>query len=605
MASQLGPFGYPRPARHYSRSATIYQIYPASFCSSGTIDNGGLGDLKGIISKLDYIASIGVDVIWLSPILKSPMVDMGYDISDYQEIDWRYGTMSDLDELIQEAKKRGLEVVMDLVVNHTSDQHEWFQQSRRRENGKDDWYIWRKGVVRDGKEGPPNNWEAAFGGSVWTYDELRKEWYLHLFAVEQPDLNWENEEVRKSVLGMMRWWLEKGVKGFRMDVINFISKDQRFLDGEIRKEGFLQSGGEYYACGPRLHEYLQEIGALLKEFDAFSVGEMPGVHDETEIVKAVTQERGELGMAFQFEIVDIDHQPSGKWEPRKFEVKELRRIVDKWQRFMLENGGWNAIYMENHDQSRTVSRYADDSDEMRMISAKMLAAHMALQSGTIFVYQGQELGMKSMPKDWPEEKYKDIEMLNFWHQVLRDFPDDKERQKSYWDQIQLLARDNARTPMQWSAAPNAGFIPENQQPWMSIHPDFRKWNADTIVADEGSSFHYWSRLLALRKKHEDLFIYGDFDMIRDNSEVIAYVRTEDLDIESKRQAMIVTNFAKNETWWDVPQKYSGLILEGGALGKNVLPEFRNYNTSNEVRGSSVKLRPLEVLIAMSRKLQRT
>ena len=552
-STERGPFNYPRPQRKWWKESTVYQIYPASFCSSGTIPhNGGYGDLRGITSKLPYIKSLGVDIIWLSPILQSPQVDMGYDISDYQEIDWRYGGMGDFEGMMGEARRVGLKVVMDLVVNHSSDQHEWFRQSRKKEGGKGDWYIWKKGTMVDGKEREPNNWGAAFGGSAWTYDEGRKEWYLHLFAKEQPDLNWENEEVRKAVLDMMRWWLEKGVDGFRMDVINFISKDQRFPDGEtIMADGY-GHGGDYFACGPRLHEYLQEIGALLKEFDAFSVGEMPGVHDEKEIVKGVGQDRGELAMAFQFEIVDMDHKPEGKWIHQEFKPSRLRTIVNRWQRFMLENGGWNALYMENHDQGRTVSRYASDAPEMRMISAKMLAAHLALQSGTVFVYQGQELGMIDVPREWGPEKYKDLEMQNHWQQVLKEHPNDTKLQKAYLEQYRLVGRDNARTPMQWTRGKHAGFMPEDvdQKPWMDIHPDYEQWNADAIVKDKDSSFHYWRRLLDLRKEEKDLFVYGNFELLEDESEeVVAYLRTEDSQSSSKKQALVICSFSKDEVWW--------------------------------------------------------
>ena len=527
---------------------------------------------------------------------------MGYDISDYQAIDEIYGTMEDWEELKTKVKEKGLKLVMDLVVNHTSDQHDWFQQSRKKEGGKEDWYIWRP--ARKGENGermPPNNWESAFSGSVWEWNEGRQEYYLHLFAKEQPDLNWENEDVRREVLGMMRWWLEKGVDGFRMDVINFISKDQRFPDGEKTREGLLQSGVEYFACGPRLHEFLQEIGSLLKEFDAFSVGEMPGVHDEKEIIKGVAQDRGELGMAFQFEIVDMDHMPEGKWLPRKFKPKMLRDVVSKWQRFMLENGGWNACYMENHDQARTVSRYASDTSELRMISAKMLAAHLALQSGTTFVYQGQELGMASMPRDTPMDKYMDIEMRNHWAQVLREHPDDEKMQEMYKGQYRLIGRDHARTPMQWNNGKHAGFSPEGIQPWMSIHQDYETWNADAIVEDKDSSFHYWRKLLELRKKEKDLFVYGDFEMLdleNRYDDVVAYVRVEDSQSASARKALVITSFSMEDVWWEVPDKYADIILEGQKL-RNILQELRNYSSENEIKDRSIRLRPFEVLVAIA------
>ena len=535
---------------------------------------------------------------------------MGYDISDYKAIDSRYGSMADHDELLSECHKRGLKYVMDLVVNHTSDQHQWFEESRKAGKGgggKRDWYIWREGKKgEDGVIKEPNNWESAFSGSAWTWDEESREYYLHLFAGQQPDLNWDNEEVRREVLGMMRWWLEKGVDGFRMDVINFISKEPGLPDGEVAKDGYLQSGVKWFACGPRLHEYLREIGELLREFGAFSVGEMPGVHDEREIVKAVNEERGELAMAFQFEIVDMDHMPEGKWEPRRFRPSVLKEVVRKWQRFMIENGGWNALYMENHDQGRTVSRYADDSEEMRMKSAKLLAGHLALQCGTVFVYQGQELGMADVPRDWGLEKYKDVEQRNHWKTVLRDHPNDQAKQKMYKDQYRLIGRDNARTPMQWNAEKYAGFMPENVsgEPWMDVHPDFRKWNADALLDDKDSAFYYWKQLLKLRKQEKDLFVYGDFEMLDTDNEfedVIAYGRTEEVSDATKKKALIIANFGKAEVCWLVPAKYTDMLFAAGKLRKDVVvPELRNYGEENEVEGTAIRLRPLEIIVAISR-----
>jgi glycosidase len=371
----------------------------------------------------------------------------------------------------------------------------------------------------------------------------------------------------------------------------------------VREEGFLQSGSEHYACGPRLHEYLKEIGGLLREFDAFSVGEMPGVHDEREIVKAVGQERGELAMAFQFDVVGMDHMPEGKWLPRRFRPSMLREVVSKWQRFMLENGGWNALYMENHDQGRTVSRYASDEPELRMVSAKMLAAHLALQCGTVFVYQGQELGMANMPRDWGVDKYKDIEMRNHWEGVLRDHPNDEKLQMMYKDQYRVLGRDNARTPMQWNGSKNAGFMPEGGEPWMSIHPDYEKWNAESIVQDKDSSFHYWRKLLDWRKTEKDLFVYGDFEMLdleNQHEEVIAYVRTEDSKSDTKKRAMVITSFSKENVWWPVPEQQVPILFDGERLKTEVVvKELGNYSSDIEVKDRAIRLRPLEVLIMMT------
>lgn len=598
------------------REASVYQIYPASYKDS---TGSGRGDIPGIISKLDYIAQLGVDIVWLSPILKSPQVDMGYDISDYRDIDPLYGNMDDHDRMIKGLHERGLKYVMDLVVNHTSDQHEWFKQSRSsKDNPYRDWYFWRPARYDDqGNRIPPNNWEAAFSGSAWEWDETTQEYYLHIFAKEQPDLNWENPKVVEAVHEIIRFWLERGVDGFRMDVINFISKDPRLPDNRIWKPGFLQMGVEHFACGPRLHEFLQGIGKILQEYNAFSVGEMPGVTDTREILKGVGQDRGELAMAFQFEIVDMDHQRGSKWLPRPFDVREFKQIVNKWQRFMLDNGGWNALYMENHDQGRTISRYCDESEEYRMKSSKLLASHLAFQSGTVFVYQGQELAQINVPEEWGLEEYQDLEVINHWKTVLEAYPDDKEQQAVFKKQYRRIGRDNARTPMQWKPTDHdyAGFSPEPagsdkvSKPWMSIHPDFKRWNAETLVADKGSSFHYWRRVLQFRKAHKDIFVYGDFEMLDfEHEHVVAYVRTADNAGVEPSRCLVITHFGGEDTWWRVPGNVTDILFDKkGLREKAIIPDLRNYTSEggeNEVkRGDdgkwAIKLRPWEVVVALS------
>jgi len=610
-----------RPA--WWREASVYQIYPASFKDS---TGSGRGDIPGIISKLDYIAQLGVDIVWLSPILRSPQVDMGYDISDYRDIDPIYGTMEDHDQLIKGLHDRGLRYVMDLVVNHTSDQHEWFRQSRSsKDNPYRDWYFWRPARYDEqGRRMPPNNWESAFSGSAWEWDAGTQEYYLHIFAKEQPDLNWENPKVVAAVHEIIRFWLDRGVDGFRMDVINFISKDPALPDNKIYKPGFLQMSVEHFACGPRLHEFLQGIGKILKEYDAFSVGEMPGVTDAREILNGVGQDRGELAMAFQFEIVDMDHERQSKWLPRKFDPCELKQIVNKWQRVMLENGGWNALYMENHDQGRTISRYCDESEEYRMKSSKLLASHLGFQSGTVFVYQGQELAQINVPKDWGLEEYQDLEVINHWRTLLEEYPDDKEKQAVVKKQYRLVGRDNARTPMQWkpTAEDYAGFSPEpasaneganaaTTKPWMSIHPDFKQWNAETLVADKNSSFHYWRRVLQFRKAHKDIFVYGDFDMLDfEHEHVVAYVRTAEGKDRGGNlsRCLVITHFGGDGTWWTVPESVSDILFDHVGLRDNaVIAGLRNYiseGKGNEVkRGAdgkwAINLRPWEVVVALS------
>ncbi|KAK5193558.1 hypothetical protein LTR92_006929 [Exophiala xenobiotica] len=652
------------PLRHaWWKESTVYQIYPASFKSACAItsspsDSGSheamiKGDLRGIISKVDYLSRLGVDMVWLSPILASPQVDMGYDISDYRAIDPMYGTMADHDELIAALHARGMKYVMDLVVNHTSKEHEWFVESRSsKSNPKRDWYYWRppRYCQETGERMPPNNWESVFSGPAWTFDHDTGEYYLHLFAQEQPDLNWDNPSVRTAIHDMIRFWLDKGVDGFRMDVINFISKEPGLPDADKVKPGFLQPGLHRYACGPRLHEYLQGIGKILIEYHAFSVGEMPGVYDTREILKGVGQDRGELAMAFQFEIVnmDVDGSKGSKWFHRPFQPRELKAIVSKWNTFMIENGGWNAVFMENHDQGRSVSRYADESEAYRLKSAKMLAAHLGFQSGTVFVYQGQELAQIDVPREWGMDEYKDIEVLNHWKQVLRDYPDDVEMQRKFREQYRRIGRDNARTPMQWNADERTfgGFLPDDEpeppptgkdaklpkdaprdvderklrkKPWMRVHEDYKVWNAENQVADENSAFHYWRRVFRLRKEFKDVFVYGDFKMLDDEHEcVVAYLRMDDSvsskeDHAKKRKGLIVTNFSGKELWWTVPLMAKDLLLIEEAAGRlrlrkeAILDDLRNYvengEKKNDVRResdgqSSIRLRPWEVIVAM-------
>lgn len=577
--------------RTWWKESTVYQIYPASFKDS---NGDGWGDIPGIISKLDYLKSLGADIVWLSPILKSPQEDMGYDISDYRDIDPLYGNMEDHDTLIKGLHDRGMKYVLDLVVNHSSDQHPWFQQSRSsKDNPYRDYYIWRPAKYdQDGNRVPPNNWESAFSGSAWEWDETTQEYYMHLFAKGQPDLNWENPKVVKEVHDIIRFWLDRGVDGFRMDVINFISKEPGLPDAEITKPGFLQHGTKYFACGPRLHEFLRGIGTILKEYDAFSVGEMPGVTDVNEILKGVGQDRGELAMAFNFDIVGIESGPDSKWQPKPFSLTELKRITNKWQTFMPNNGGWNAIYMENHDQSRTVSRYGSDAPEFRTLSAKMIASHLGLQSGTLFVYQGQEWGQSNMPRDWDLSHYKDIECLNHWKTVLRDHPDDKSFQEKTKHQYWLIGRDNARTPIQWNANDQyAGFTTSNpaKEPWMDVHPDYVDWNVEAAVADPDSVFHYWRKLLALRKQEVDTLIYGSFEMLDIlGEEVCAYVRTAD----NGRRALVIGNWTEKEVQWTVPENVLGLLKD------SVLPEFQNYKDLPAIEGGVVKLRPYETIVAI-------
>lgn len=404
------------------KEAVVYQIYPASFLDS---NGDGWGDVKGITSKLDYLKDLGIDVIWLSPIYKSPQADMGYDIADYEDIDPSYGTLADVDNLIHETKKRGMKLVMDLVVNHTSEEHAWFLDSRSsKESKKRDWYIWKPAKYdADGNRQPPNNWAQILGeaNSAWTWDEKTQEYYLSLFTPEQPDLNWENPDVREAVHNILRFWLDRGVSGFRMDVINLISKVQTFPDAPISvKDAKYQPGDKYFANGPRLHEWLKELRRdVLSKYDTLTVGEMPFVRDEDEVIKVVGSESGELNMIFNFDLVDIDNVPGDfKYTLHPWDARDLKKIVNRLQRLMLERDGWNTLYVENHDQPRSISRYTDDSDEWRSYGAKLLCLMQTTLAGTLYVYQGEEIGMRNIPKEWGPEEYKDIESINFFKKYV-------------------------------------------------------------------------------------------------------------------------------------------------------------------------------------------
>ncbi|KAI4097369.1 MAG: hypothetical protein LQ344_000468 [Seirophora lacunosa] len=540
------------------KEAVVYQVYPASFKDT---NKDGWGDIQGIASKLDYLKDLGVDVVWVSPMYKSPQADMGYDISDYKTIDPIYGTNDDLAYLQSELTRRDMKLMMDLVVNHTSDQHPWFLESRSsRSSPKRSWYIWKDPHRdEDGKPLPPNNWSQMLGeaNSAWTYDESTDQYYLSIFTPEQPDLNWENPDVRTAVHDVMKYWLDKGACGYRMDVINLISKDQRFPDAEpsLGPDKKYHPGGKYFVNGPRMHEYLQEIKhEVLEKYGAITVGEMPGVLDIEEIVRTVKSGTGELNMIFIFDIVDIDNVPGKvRMALQDWTVKDLRRILDRWQRIMIGRDGWNSVFCENHDNPRSVSRYTDDSDKYRTYGATLLALMQTTLNGTLYVYQGQELGMRNFPKSWdPLKDYKDIEAINFWKKSLDLFGSNAEELVKQRKVLEKKARDHARTPMQWNAGMNAGFTDDGVTPWMRVNDDYREVNAEKQLSNESehlSVWQFWQRGLANRKTRKDVFTYGDFETVGlESEEVLAYVRTGK---ESGRW-LIVLNFSGKEVDWPLP-----------------------------------------------------
>lgn len=509
-----------RAGREWFKSAVVYQIYPRSFADS---DGDGVGDLRGIIGKLDYLQKLGVDVVWLSPVYRSPQDDNGYDISDYREIDPVFGGLETLDELLDGLHARGMKLVMDLVVNHTSDEHPWFVESRSsKDSPKRDWYWWRP--AREGAEpgtagAEPNNWGSAFSGPAWEYDAATGEYYLHLFSRKQPDLNWENPEVRAAVHDMMNWWLDRGVDGFRMDVINFISKDQTLPDGP-RADGMLfGDGGPHYICGPRIHEFLQEMHQEVfagRDKDLLTVGEMPGVTVD-DAVLFTDPGRREVDMVFQFEHVALDQEGGNKWRPKKLLLTDLKKSLGRWQEALGERG-WNSLYWGNHDQARAVSRFGDDG-EYREQSAKMLAAVLHLHRGTPYVYQGEELGMTNMAFGAISD-YRDIEVLNHHREATTHLG---HTDAEVLAALAPLNRDNARTPVQWDASRHGGFT--TGAPWIAVNPNANTINAAAQVDDPDSVFSFYRRVIALRHA-EPVVAYGDFTMLLpDDEHVYAFRRS--------------------------------------------------------------------------------
>jgi oligo-1,6-glucosidase len=541
--------------------AVVYQIYPRSFQDS---DGDGIGDLGGILQRLDHLADLGVDVVWLSPVYPSPQADNGYDISDYQDVDPLFGSLAQLDELIAALHERGMKLVLDLVVNHTSDEHPWFVESRSGpDSPKRDWYWWRppRPGMRAGEPGAePTNWHSFFSGPTWELDEASGEYYLHLFAAEQPDLNWENPEVRQAIYAMMRWWLDRGVDGFRMDVINMISKAVGpagvLPDGPPLPGSPYGDGTPFFLCGPRIHEFLQEMHREVfagRDGGFLTVGEMPGVTVE-QARQFTDPARAEVDMVFQFEHVGLDMDGS-KWRPRPLRMRDLKASFGRWQQGLAEVG-WNSLYWDNHDQPRAVSRFGDDSPEFRRASATCLATLLHLHRGTPYVYQGEELGMANYPFTTVEE-FRDVESVNHYAQAVALGEDPAE----VLGALRLMSRDNARTPVQWDASPSAGFT--TGTPWLPVNPDHVEWNAAAQRADPDSVLAHHRRLIALR--HEDPVVaLGDFTMLLPQHEdVYAFTRCLDGDT-----LLVVCNLGR-ETYdlCDLLPAAVGAELVLGNLGK--------------------------------------
>jgi len=549
------------------KEAVVYQVYPRSFKDS---NGDGIGDLPGIIQKLDYLKNLGVNVVWLCPVYKSPNDDNGYDISNYQDIMDDFGSMKDIESLLTETHRRDIKLIMDLVVNHTSDEHPWFIESLASlDNPYRDFYIWRKGK----NDLPPNNWGSVFGGSAWEYDESTQEYYLHLFSKKQPDLNWENPGVREEIYKMIKWWLDKGIDGFRMDTVNLFSKVSNLPDGKIIKGYKYGDGSPHFLNGPRIHEYLQEMNKrVLSKYDIMTVGETPGTTPQI-AAKYVNRDRHELDMVFHFELMEIDHGPINKWQLKEWKLTELVKIFTKWYEGLKEKG-WNTLYMNNHDQPRMVSRFGDDK-KYRIESAKMLATLLHTLPGTPYIYQGEEIGMTNVAFDNIKD-YRDIETLNFYRRMTKKgLPKEK-----IMEAIHRISRDNARTPMQWNESPYAGFT--TGTPWIKVNPNYPEINVAHNLKDSNSIFHYYQKIIQIRKENL-IMIYGDYQLIlEDDEHIYSYLRTL-----NKDRLLIILNFFSSQTIFNLPAHIN-------YQEKELL--ISNYDVEEKEDIKSIYLRPYEARV---------
>lgn len=543
------------------KKSVVYQVYPKSFRDS---DGDGFGDLNGLTEKLPYLKKLGIDVIWLNPIYQSPQVDNGYDISDYRKIEPTLGTMEDFDRLLLEAHKTGIKIILDLVVNHTSDKHFWFEEAKKsKENPYHDYYIWKDEV--------PNNWGSSFGGSTWEYVETVDQYYLHLFAKGQPDLNWENPNVRREVYDILKFWLDKGIDGFRMDVITLISKNPAYPDGPVIQN---KEYGSYYAgcaSGPKVHEYLQEMNReVLSKYDIMTVGEAPHTSAE-EAVPYTAADRGELNMVFHFDHMHLDYDENGKYAKTRVNLVDLKQVMTKWQEKMQECGGWNSLYWSNHDQARAVTRFGNETPKYRVLSAKMLGTVLHMMQGTPYIFEGEELGMTNAFFDKIED-YRDIEALD----IFKDFTERKGFSEA--DTLELLrlkSRDNARTPMQWDDSEKAGFT--EGTPWISVNPNHREINAKACLEDENSVFYYYQKLIKLR--HEmPIITDGVYELLdADNEQVYTYLR------RGKNETLVVlANFTEKTIMYRLGDEWKE--KEGRLL-------LSNYETAPETFSGEITLEP--------------
>lgn len=506
------------------KESVVYQVYPRSFYDS---NGDGIGDLKGVIQKLDYLKDLGIDVIWLNPVYKSPNDDMGYDIADYQAIMDEFGTMEDWEELLNQCHKRDIKLIMDLVVNHTSDEHKWFIESKKSKDSKyRDYYIWRDGYG----DMEPNNWQSFFSVPAWDYCEESKQYYMHLFSVKQPDLNWDNKDVREEIFSMMRWWLDKGIDGFRMDVINLIGKKEGMPNcTENVDENGYSFAMDYYTNQPKSHEYIKEMNReVLSKYDIMTVGETPNVNPETASMY-VDPKREELNMVFQFEVMNVD---SGEdiYHKIPYKLSNFKKAWTKWQ-LGLEGRGWNSLFLTNHDQIRQVSRYGNDK-EYRKESAKLLATLIHTLQGTPYIYQGEEIGMTNC--QWKEKsQWRDVSAFNYY-----EYNKDRYEEQELLEIVSKATRDNSRTPMQWNAKDNAGFT--TGTPWIKVNENFKEINVEEALKDEDSIYHYYKKLISLRKENP-IMVYGNYvPLMEEHEKLFVYKR-----VYEGKQWLILMNFSED------------------------------------------------------------
>ena len=582
--------------RQWWKEAVVYQVYPRSFNDA---NGDGIGDLKGITEKLPYLAKLGINVIWLSPVFDSPNVDNGYDISDYFAIMSDFGTMEDFDEMLETAHKHGIKILMDLVANHTSDEHPWFKESRSsKDNPYRDYYIWKdpKGFDEDGNPIPPNNWASEFGGPAWEWDEATGQFYLHIFFKEQPDLNWENEKVREDLYSMVRWWLDKGVDGFRLDAINIISKPEGFPDDPSTDfEKHTSSLPFVITNGTMVHPWMKELTReTFSRYDVMTVGETSATSPEDAKLWA-GYHTGELNMIFHFDHMGVDNDPNGslggKWSYAPYKLTELKRILNDWQT-ILEGNAWGSLYWNNHDQPRMVSRFGNDSDEFRTLSAKQLATTLHFMQGTPYIYQGEEIGMTNVKFDSIED-YRDGDSIRFYEDMHVDHK--RLSHEEAMQAIYIKGRDNARTPVQWDSSANAGFSPEGVTTWINVNPNYPAINAEAVLADEDSIFYHYQQLVALRRGElKDLMVYASFapvDSVQvphdEDEAVYAYTRTGGADGSPANESLLViSNFTADELERDF-----AVLAEARESGARVELVSSNYKDD---AGST--LRPYEAKV---------